>query len=282
MFVTDNERHCVFNLDVEAGSIAPVIGVYDDAGEENGPIEIAKLSHPGGIAVRGSVIYIAEHPQEFQGAVSVMYSLKGLMSFQTVWRGIAYSMGLISKRSTANDTELVKTRKLRESHDELQAPAEKLKSVIESTVERIGAESLDITHRSMASRTAKVVYHTLVEGKTFLLQYFHPIKHSELPNHILSKHLNYSLAEAFFGHIAEQVSSNNLTFIQMAGLIPKEAFHYLLVVLTSAENSGVSFRRKRDEKPGKYFYSRIDDNDQSVQSHLFFMLNMIHCVPLIP
>ena len=36
--------------------MAPVIGMYDDAGEEDGPIEIAKLSHPSGIAARGSVI----------------------------------------------------------------------------------------------------------------------------------------------------------------------------------------------------------------------------------
>ena len=111
VFVTDNERHCVFNLDVEAGSMAPVIGVYDDAGEEDGPIEIAKLSHPCGTVVRGSVIYIAEHPRECQGAVRVMYSLKGLVSFQTIWRGIAYAMGLISKRITANDTELAKQLK---------------------------------------------------------------------------------------------------------------------------------------------------------------------------
>ena len=33
VFVTDNEKHCVFNLDVDAGSMAPVISVYDDAGE---------------------------------------------------------------------------------------------------------------------------------------------------------------------------------------------------------------------------------------------------------
>ena len=235
--------------------MAPVIGVYDDAGEEDGPIEVAKLSHPSGIAVRGSVIYIAEHPREYQGEVRVMYSLKGLVSFQTIWRHIAYSMGVISKRSIANDTELaktVKTRKLRESHDELQAPAEQLKCLIDSTIECTGAESLGITHGSMGSRTAQAVYHTLVEGQKFLLQYFDHIKHSELLNHILAKLLNHSLAEAFFGHIAEQVSSNNLTFIQMARRIPKEAFHYLLVVLTSAENSGVSVRRTRDEKPGKY------------------------------
>ena len=70
---------------------------------------------------------------------------------------------------------------------------------------------------------------------------------------MLAKLLNDSLAETFFGHIAEQVSSNNLTFIRIARLIPKEAFHCLLVLLTLAENSGVSVRRTRDEKPGKYF-----------------------------
>ena len=105
-------RSTAFNPDVEAGSMAPVIGLYDDAGKEDGPLEIAKLSRPSGIAVRGSVIYIAEHPRECQGAVRVMYSLKGLV----IWRGLAYSMELISKRSIANDTELtkiVKTRKLR-------------------------------------------------------------------------------------------------------------------------------------------------------------------------
>ena len=135
-------------------------------------IEITKLSHPSGIAVRGPVIYIGEHPRECQGAVHVMYSLKGLVSFQTIWRCIAYSMGLISKRSIGNNTELAKTvitQKLKESDDELQAPAEQLKCLIESTVERTGAESVDITYGSMASRTAQAVYHTLVEGEKFLL-----------------------------------------------------------------------------------------------------------------
>ena len=266
VFVTDNERHCVFNLDVEAGSMAPVIGVYDDAGAEDGPIEIIKLSHPGGIAVRGSVIYIAEHPREYQGAVHVMYSLKGLVSFQTIWRGIVYSMRLISKRSTANDTELaktVKTQKLRESHDELQAPAEQLKCLIESTVERTGAESLDITHGSMASRTAKLFITPLWKDKNSYYNILTILNTVNFSTISWLKVLNDSLAEGFFGHIAEQVSSNNLTFIQMARLIPKEAFHYLLVVLTSAENSRVSIRRTRDEKNGKYFYSKIDYNDQS-------------------
>ena len=49
--------------------------------------------------------------------------------------------------------------------------------------------------------------------------------------------------------------------LQIARFISREAIHYLLVVLTSAENSGIimSVRRARDEKPGRYFYSTIDD-----------------------
>ena len=42
-------------------------------------------------------------------------------------------------------------------------------------------------------------------------------------------------------------------------------------MLTSAENSGVLVRRTRGEKPGKYFHSKIDDNDQSDKSHLYWM-----------
>ena len=154
-------------------------------------------------------------------------------------------MELVSKRSTDNDTELaktVKTRKLRESHDELQAPAEQLKCLIESTVGRTGAESLDITHESRASRTVKAFYHTLVEGEKFLLQYFDHIKHSELLNHILAKLLNNSLAEAFFGHTAEQVSSNNLTFMQMARLFQKRLFTTFW--LCSPQQRKVDFSQK--------------------------------------
>ena len=273
IFVSDNERHCVFELDITSRSMAPVFGVYDDEGEEDGPVEHAKLSYPSGLASRGSVIYIGEHPREFQGAIRLVYSLKGLGNFQEIWQGIAFSMGLISKRNTATDPELarvVKLKKLRDSHHELGPPAERLKLLIAGCKERTGAESLDITHGSMASRTAQGVFHTLVQGQKFLLHYFARIKHEELLEHILAKLLNDSLAEAFFGHMSEMVASNNLNFLQMAQLISKEAFHYLLVVLSSAENSGVSIRRTRDERPGKYFYSTVDDSSHGDASQLLW------------
>ena len=92
-------------------------------------------------------------------------------------------MGLISMRNTANDPELarvVKLKKLRDSHHELGPQAERLKLLIVGCKERTGAESLDIAHGSMASRTAQGVFDTLVQGKKFLLQYFARIKHEEL------------------------------------------------------------------------------------------------------
>ena len=69
------------------------------------------------------------------------------------------------------------------------------------------------------------------------------------------KMLNDSLAEAFFGHITEMISGNNLTFLQMARLLASEAFHYSLIVLSSTDNLGVTVRRTRDEHAGTYFYN---------------------------
>ena len=67
----------------------------------------------------------------------------------------------------------------------------------------------------------------------FLIHYFKHIRHEELIRYIMVKMLNDSLAEAFFGHITEMISGNYLTFLQMARLLASEAFHYLLIVLSS-------------------------------------------------
>ena len=49
------------------------------------------------------------------------------------------------------------------------------------------------------------------------------------------------------------IPGNNLTFMQMVRLVATEAFHYLLIVLSSSENVGILIRRSRDEDPGTYF-----------------------------
>ena len=45
----------------------------------------------------------------------------------------------------------------------------------------------------------------------------------------------------------------------MARLLASEAFHYLLIILSSSDNLGVTVRRTRDEHAGTYFYNSVDD-----------------------
>ena len=65
--------------------------------------------------------------------------------------------------------------KLRESHLELEGQAEKLTMLVENSKECTSAASLDITHESIASRTAEGVYSTLVREQSFLVEYFNYI-----------------------------------------------------------------------------------------------------------
>ena len=91
------------------------------------------------------------------------------------------------------------------------------------------------------------------------------------------KMLNDSLAEVFFGHLTEMIPGNNPTFMQMARLVAIETFHYLLIVLSSSENVGISIRRSRDEHPGTYFYSSIDDRrDVDAGELLWLFFNAKH------
>ena len=185
-------------------------------------------------------------------------------------------MGLVSKREALQNQEKArqtKTKVLDNSLPELQIPAASLRNIVESYKARTNANALDITHGSMSFRTAEGVYITLLKGLKFLVGYFRHIRHPELLHLILVKMLNDSLAEAFFSHLTEMIPGNNLTFMQMARLAASEAFHYLLIVLSSSENVGISIRRSRDEHPGTYFYSSTDnkrDDDAGELLWLFF------------
>ena len=99
----------------------------------------------------------------------------------------------------------------------------------ENAKELTTAASLDTTHGSIASRTDEGVYSTLVRAQSFLLEYFNYIGYEVLLEHVLVKMLNDSLAESFFGHMSELTVGNNLTYLQMAWLMFREAFHYLWV-----------------------------------------------------
>ena len=96
------------------------------------------------------------------------------------------------------------------------------------------------------------------------------------------KMLNDSLAEAFFGHITEVISGKNLTFLQMARLLASETFHYLLMVLSSFPNLGVTVRRTRDRHAGKYFYDSIDDCFVRMQNLCYGCFSMQDTNPYLP
>ena len=101
----------------------------------NGPLDKATLSHPAGIAVRSAVIYIAEHPSVYQGATCLCYSLEGFVKFQSAWKDIASSMGLVSKREALQNQEKAKqteTKVLDDSLPEMQIAAASLRNIVES------------------------------------------------------------------------------------------------------------------------------------------------------
>ena len=57
------------------------LGIEDDPGQSDGPSESAKLCYPAGLTARGACLYIAEHPSEIQGAITMACSREGLVDF---------------------------------------------------------------------------------------------------------------------------------------------------------------------------------------------------------
>ena len=73
------------------------------------------------------------------------------------------------------------------------------------------------------------------------------------------------------------IPSNNLTFMLMKRFVANEPFHYLLIVLSSSENVGISISCSRDEHPGTYVYSSIDDRgDGDAGELLWLFINAKH------
>ena len=67
-FVSDTGKHCV---DAQNNSVTPAIGLHEGSGEDDDPLNTAKLRSPTGLASRDSRIYIGEHPDEIEGAITV-------------------------------------------------------------------------------------------------------------------------------------------------------------------------------------------------------------------
>ena len=69
IYVADYAKHFVYQLDIANKTFRP----YDTEGQEDSPSDKATLSHPAGIASRGDVTYMAEHPPNYQGAIRMYY-----------------------------------------------------------------------------------------------------------------------------------------------------------------------------------------------------------------
>ena len=159
----------------------------------------------------------------------------------------------MSKRVRSSDPDYaakVRERTLVSSLPELRTAAERLESLITDTTQYTGAVSLDISHGSMASRTAEGFYKTTINGADYLWGYFNHIGEDDLLDLVKVKTLGTRMLEAFFGHITEKIQGNNPTFfLEFSKRVATEAFHFIVPVVTSGveHSQSVSVRRTRDE-----------------------------------
>ena len=101
IFVSAKNEHIVLTYDPHLNIMNVVIGFSGEAGVADGPLAKTRLTSPVGLACRGSSLYIAERPDEMQGAVRVVQDLTGLIKFQSIWQGVARSFGMVSRREKA-------------------------------------------------------------------------------------------------------------------------------------------------------------------------------------
>ena len=195
-------------------------------------------------------------------------SLQGLIRFQSTWHDIADAMGLVSERVRSSDPEyasMTRNKTLADALPEIEMSAEKLKSLIRDIRNFTGAGSLDVSHGSMASRTAEGFYKTL--GAEYLSHYFDHMGKEDLLGQVKVKTLGTRFIEGFFGHITANIPGNNPTFLEFSKRVATEAFHFIVPVVTSGfgHSQNVSIRRTRDEVSSTYTYTaeNHDSNNNS-------------------
>ena len=215
IFVSDTGKQYVYQADAHNDSVTPAIGLH-------GPQSTAKIRSPTGLASRGSRIYIGEHPDEIQGAIRVCFSLEGLIKYQSVWNEISTTMGLVPKRLSVAEPDHAKHVKgaiVSEALPELKQSAAKLEQLTDSNKDRLNVQALDITHGSMASRTAEAVYSTAVNSLNYVTEYFKHIEREDILDKMLIRTFTSRMVEGLFGHITEMIGNNNPNFLEFARLV---------------------------------------------------------------
>ena len=135
IFVSDTGKQYFYQIDGQKNNVTPAIGLHERRGEDDDPLNTAKLRSPTGLASRGSQIYFVVHPDKIQGAIRVCFSLKELIKYQSLWNELSTTMGLVSKRLPVAEPEHAKhvqRAKVPEALPELKQSAAKLEQLIES------------------------------------------------------------------------------------------------------------------------------------------------------
>ena len=110
-------------------------------------------------------------------------------------------MGLVSKRLSVAEPDHAKHVKgatVSEALPELKQSAAKLEQLIESNKDRLNVQALDITHGSMAFRTAEAVYRTAVNLLNYVTEYSNTSKEKILRSQKSEKVKRLSEAERSF------------------------------------------------------------------------------------
>ena len=246
LLVSDYKSHSIIEIDEDDLTSNVIAGQYNTSGFEDGPLEIARLNCPVGLACRGTSVYVAEHPDDHQGSVRIVQYLEGLKRFQVIWNLVSKAFGMVSRKETwidPNQAEEKKKISITDAKENLQTAANNLSELIGKISTLHGNMQLDITTGSMIGTTAAAVYETLLDGLVFIIDYFNYIEKPELLDNIVMSQLCDKLIEDFFGKLTERTQGKNLRIGDMARRITNCAFTYMLghIVTKDQDAVGVSF-----------------------------------------
>ena len=155
-------KRCIYKITFSEQRVTLALGKVDETGQSDNPSESARLCFPTGISAIGASLYQLRNTlQQFKKLSQRL----GLTRFQSAWHHSSDAMGMVSDRVRASNPEyasLTRNKSLAEALPDITTAAAKLESIIADIRKFTGAGTLDISHGSMASRTAEGFYKTLV------------------------------------------------------------------------------------------------------------------------
>ena len=104
---------------------------------------------------------------------------------------------------------------------------------------------LDIAAGSMIGTPAAAVYHTMLSGVAFVIDYFNYIEVPHFLDEVKVSQLSEKLMEDFFGKLTERTLGKNLRIGNMARRITNCAFTHLLLHIVTKEQDAVRVSIRR-------------------------------------